>query len=70
MCHVLQGFRSRWYCSNRVLQVYDGSMPVEPRLLLKHVPQQPGLYLWLVKPPCSRYLAAVTCRQHVISHQA
>lgn len=53
-CFSLQGFQSHWY-SNRVLPVYDGShRPANPTLLLKQVPQQPGLHLWLVKPPNSR----------------
>jgi hypothetical protein len=51
----MQGFQSHWY-TNRVLHVYDGSVPADPALLLKQVPQQPGLHLWLVKPPCSRYV--------------
>jgi hypothetical protein len=51
---LLQGFKAHWYNSNRVLQVYDGSKPADRRLLLKHVPQQPGLHMWLIKPPCNR----------------
>jgi hypothetical protein len=51
---VLQGFESHWYSSNRVLQVYDGSKSADPQALLRQVPEQPGLHLWLVKPPCSR----------------
>jgi hypothetical protein len=51
--HHMQGFQSHWY-TNRVLQVYSGAVPADPALLLKQVPQQPGLHLWLVKPPCSR----------------
>lgn len=55
---LMQGFESHWYSSNRVLQVFDGSRSAEPQVLLKQVPQQPGLHLWLVKPPCSRYVLA------------
>lgn len=54
MSVCLQGFKYHWYSSNRVLQIYDGSRPADPQALLKHVPQLPGLHLWLVKPPCSR----------------
>jgi hypothetical protein len=51
-----QGFALHWYYNGRrQLHVYDGSKATEaPVQLLKHVPQTPGLHLWLVRPPCSR----------------
>lgn len=55
---LMQGFESHWYSSNRVLQVFDGTRSADPQVLLKQVPQQPGLHLWLVKPPCSRCVLA------------